>query len=79
MTPAVAALLSCPARPVPGAALLARLYLGSEPGVNELLELQPDIEMALNQANRLAYQSEQVVKRCLALKPVSTPKPPTGF
>lgn len=79
MTPAVAALLACPARPVPGAALLARLHEAGVPTIDEMLELQPEIEEAVSQADRLAYQSEQAVKRCLALKPVSTPQPPTGF
>lgn len=79
MTPAVAALLACPARPVPGAALLARLHEAGEPTIDEMLELQPEIERALDESRGLAHRSTKAIERCLKLKPVPQPKAPTGF
>lgn len=78
MNPIIAALLTLPARPIPGAALLARLH-ETVPTEEELLEAGPEIERELNRANQLAQRSKKAVDRCLQLKPVSTPKPPHGF
>lgn len=77
--PLILALLSCPARPIPGADLLARLYASGPASVDDLLAVGPEIEAEIEAANSLAYRSEQAVKRCLQLKSVPAPQPPPGF
>ena len=44
-----------------------------------LLEVEPWIEAALHQAEQVAQDSQRIVARCLALKPVSLPRVPLGF
>lgn len=78
-SPVLAALLACPQRPVPGAALLAHLYELDEPDIDRLAELQPEIERALDASRGLAHRSTKAIERCLKLKPVPQPKAPTGF
>ena len=46
---------------------------------NELLALAPQIEAALQQADRISEQSTRIVARCLLLKPVPHPRVPLGF
>lgn len=79
MNPAIAALLAIPEKPIPGAALLAGLYEEAPVGVEELLEMQYDIQDQLGEARALAKRSQEVVQRCLRLKPVPTPQVPPGF
>ena len=44
-----------------------------------LLALVPNIEAALDEAERLAEHSRRIVKQCLELKPTSQPSVPLGF
>jgi hypothetical protein len=45
----------------------------------QLLTLAPEIEAALRQAERVSTLSQQLVSRCLALKPAPAGKVPLGF
>jgi hypothetical protein len=44
-----------------------------------LLALAPEVEAALRQAERVSTLSQQLVSRCLALKPAPAGKVPLGF
>ena len=79
MTPATRALLAIPERPVPGVALLHRLYAQTPATVDDILAAALEIEAAINEADALARRAEKAVKRCLDLKPVSAPRTPSGF
>jgi hypothetical protein len=45
----------------------------------QLLTLAPEVEAALRQAERVSTLSQQLVSRCLALKPAPAGKVPLGF
>jgi PRTRC genetic system protein C len=47
--------------------------------VSNLLELTPDIESALHQAERIATTSQRIGQQCLQLTPIPHPKIPLGF
>ncbi len=47
--------------------------------VARLLTMAPDIETALQQAERISNESQRIVKQCLQLTPVPHPKVPLGF
>jgi len=79
MIPALLALLSCPARPVPGVELLARLYDWEPDTIDELLALQPEIEREAARAGQLQYRSQEAVKRCTELRPIPLKHIPFGF
>lgn len=79
MNPAIAALLAIEPKPLPGVALLARLYANGPASVEELLEAGPEIEAEMKAANELATHSKEAIERCLKLKPASLPHIPTGF
>lgn len=44
-----------------------------------LLELAPEIEAGLQQAELIARHSQEVTARCLALRPIPLSSPPLGF
>lgn len=77
--PIITALLLIPPRPLPGVELLAGLYESGPATVDELLEVGPEIEAQINEANSLGYRTSQAVARCLKLQPVSAPRPLAGF
>lgn len=77
--PAIAALLAIPPRPLPGCDLLARLYANGPATVEELLEVGPEIEDQIGEAEATARRSREAVERCSRLKPVPAPKAPLGF
>jgi PRTRC genetic system protein C len=61
---------------------LAELLATEEAGrlnADQLLVLAPQIEAALQQAERISQQSQRMVAQCLRLKPVPWPKIPLGF
>lgn len=45
----------------------------------QLLTLAPEVETALRQAERISTLSQQLVSRCLDLKPAPAGKVPLGF
>lgn len=79
MTPAIAALLAIPEKPVPGVDLLHRLYASKPATVDEILAVAPEVEAAIKEADGLRDRTEKAVRRCLELKPSAAPTVPTGF
>lgn len=60
--------------------LLQQFYGGDQPAtITEIIERGANIEAAIKEAVDLSDRSQQAVRRCLNLKPVSTPKAPIGF
>ncbi len=79
MNPAIALLLAIEPRPLAALELLHQLYAAQPATVDEVLAVAPDIEAAINEAEKLAERSRQAVNRCLELKPTSAPQTPSGF
>ena len=48
-------------------------------GAAHLLAISPVIEIALQQAERIAADSHRIVNQCLQLTPIPLPKVPLGF
>ena len=44
-----------------------------------LMQMSPEIEAALEQAERLTNTNRRIVRQCLQLTPIPLPKVPLGF
>ena len=62
--------------------LVNRINAAGEAGTLDavtLMQMSPEIEAALEQAERVATSNRRIVRQCLDLPPIPLPKVPLGF
>jgi hypothetical protein len=62
--------------------LVKRIQAAGQAGTLDavtLLQMNPEIETALEQAERLTTMNRRIVRQCLQLTPIPLPKVPLGF
>lgn len=79
MNPVVARLVKIKPRRLAFLAVVHRLKTEPPESAEELLQIGPEIEAAMNEAGRVAGESRKVVEACLRLEPVPSEQPPQGF